>query len=91
MDNLSLMKHFRLISLCNVVYKTCSKVLVNRLKSLMSHCITENQSTFITGRLFSDNVIVVHELFHYLKGTKNGPNKGTSINMDMKNAYDRVE
>ncbi|KAL4383540.1 hypothetical protein GQ457_15G011040 [Hibiscus cannabinus] len=91
LDNLTLMKHFRLISLCNVVYKTCSKVLVNRVKPLMSHCIAKNQSVFVGGRLISNNVIVANELFHYLKGSKNGSNKGAAIKLDMEKAYDRVE
>ncbi|KAL4296847.1 hypothetical protein GQ457_12G013350 [Hibiscus cannabinus] len=90
-DSPTLMKHFRPISLCTVVYKTCSKVLVNRMKPLMSCCIAENQSAFVPGRLISDNVIVANELFHYLNGSKNGPNKGAAIKLDMEKAYDRVE
>ncbi|KAL4272949.1 hypothetical protein GQ457_13G013230 [Hibiscus cannabinus] len=90
-DSPTLMKHYRPISLCNVVYKTCSKVLVNQLKDLMPLCIAENQSAFVKGRLISDNVIVANELFHYLKGSKNGPNKGAAIKLDMEKAYDRVE
>ncbi|KAL4323583.1 hypothetical protein GQ457_11G024750 [Hibiscus cannabinus] len=57
----------------------------------MSLCIVENQSAFVGGGLISDNVIVAHELFHYLKGSKNGSNKGVAIKLDMENACDRVE
>ncbi|KAE8694717.1 Microtubule associated protein family protein isoform 3 [Hibiscus syriacus] len=37
------------------------------------------------------NFLVAHELIHYLKDSKNGPNKGVAIKLDMKKAYDMVE
>lgn len=32
--------HFRLISLCNVIYKVISKIMVNRLKPFMDSLVT---------------------------------------------------
>ncbi|KAL4324280.1 hypothetical protein GQ457_11G002870 [Hibiscus cannabinus] len=90
-DKPDLIKQYRPISLCNVVYKTCAKVLVNRLRPLMNTCIAPNQSAFVPGRLISDNVLITHEIMHYLKSSKNGPNKGSAIKLDMEKAYDRVE
>ncbi|KAE8707155.1 hypothetical protein F3Y22_tig00110387pilonHSYRG00987 [Hibiscus syriacus] len=86
-----LMKQFRPISLCSVIYKVVSKAIVNRLKPLMHVCVVENQCAFVPGRRIFDNFLVAHELIHYLKGSKNGPNKGVAIKLDKEKAYDRVE
>ncbi|XP_039043336.1 uncharacterized protein LOC120182422 [Hibiscus syriacus] len=44
-----------------------SKTLVNRLRSVLSHCIDDSQAAFVPGRLLFDNFLVAHEVFHYLK------------------------
>ncbi|KAH6777453.1 hypothetical protein C2S51_008765 [Perilla frutescens var. frutescens] len=50
-------KDFRSINLCNVICKLLSEVIVNMLKLALLSIIYVSQSTFILGRLNSDNAL----------------------------------
>lgn len=41
--------------------------------------------------MIHSNVLIAHELMHYLGSLKNGPNKGFVVKLNMSKAYDRVE
>lgn len=62
---------FRSINLSNFIYKIISKTIVNILKPWMSSLIPENQNAFVPHQAIQDNIMIVHEVFHYLKMSNN--------------------
>lgn len=86
------MMDFRPISLCNVLYKILSKVLVNRIKPVLCYIIGEAQSAFVSDRLITDNIIIASEVFQWLDvWSKSEDTTEYALKIDMSKAYDRVE
>lgn len=85
------MSDFRPISCCNFIYKTISKILVNRLKLHLPNLISPNQSAFIEGRPIQDNILVAHEAFHNFRLRKKGKKALCALKLDIHKAYYRVE
>ena len=82
---------FRPIALCNILYKLISKVLANRLKSLLPHVISESQSAFQPDKAISYNILVAYETLHHMKTKKTGKVGYMALKLDMSKAYDWVE
>ncbi|XP_043699944.1 uncharacterized protein LOC122650608 [Telopea speciosissima] len=45
----------------------------------------------IASRAISDNVLIAHELFHYINKMKKGKRKLVALKLEMKKAYDKLE
>lgn len=82
---------YRPISLCKVLYKLISEVIVNHLKTFISHLISECQSTFVPGRQITNNILIAYELIHFLKKKDQGKKGFMSIKLDMSKTYNHVE
>lgn len=88
-DNPNLVSDYRPISLCNVIYKIVSKILANRLSSILPNLIGWEQSGFVAGRCPFDNIIALQEIVHSLeRDTINLPRM--IINIDIEKAYDTI-
>ncbi|KAL5574782.1 hypothetical protein UlMin_016481 [Ulmus minor] len=84
-------KDFRLISLCNVLYKIVSRSITNRFRLILNDVIGESQSAFVTGRLIMDNVLVGFETMHWIRQHRGGKTGYMALKLDMSKAYDIVE
>lgn len=83
-------EQFRLITLCNVLYRIITKILAIRLKGSLNVIIHLTQSTFISSRSILDNCIINHAIMNFIHSRK-GKDGYMAIKVDMTKAYDMVE
>lgn len=87
-SNPTTVHQFCLTSLCNVVYKILTKVLVQRIYSLLDDIISPLQSILIPGRTTSGNILVAQELMHSIWKV-NKKNGGIAVKLGLAKTYDR--
>jgi hypothetical protein len=78
---------YRPISLCNLCYKIIAKLLANRLRSILSKGLAEEQLGFLHGRQILDAVGTTQECLHNIK-SKN--HKALILKLDLRKAYDLI-
>ncbi|CAN0918247.1 LINE-1 retrotransposable element ORF2 protein [Linum grandiflorum] len=87
----SAMTQLRPISLYQVIYKIIAKILAARLSVPLSTIIGKHQNGFIKNRQITGNLIVAHEIMHFLRKKKSGNKFYMALKLDMEKAFDRIE
>lgn len=70
LDVVTSMKHFKPIGLCNMSYKTITKIVASRIKLSVNKLIGLAQCAFVPKRQGQDNIIVAQEIFHSMRTKK---------------------
>lgn len=79
------------IALYNTQYKIIAKLLSMRIKPLLHMLISPSQSAFVSGRSIGDNVLITHEVLHFLRQSKAEKHVSMAVKTDMSKAYYRIE
>ncbi|XP_059314087.1 uncharacterized protein LOC132064926 [Lycium ferocissimum] len=77
----------RPISLSNFINKIITKVIHDRLESILPSLISQNQSDFVKGRNIIENVLLTQAVVADIR--KRGRPANVVIKLDMAKAYDR--
>ncbi|XP_070020817.1 secreted RxLR effector protein 78-like [Nicotiana tabacum] len=86
----SMIKNYRPICLCNTVYKTMTKIIVNRIKFYLPYIIGPNQASFLSNRKALDNASIVQEYITHF-GKMEGKSSNMILKIDLEKAFDRLE
>ena len=82
--------NYRSISLCNIVYKVVTKIIVARLRPYLDKLISHLQAAFVPGRKGVDSAIIMQEIIHSLE-RKRGRMGYMALKIDLEKAYDKLE
>jgi hypothetical protein len=66
-------------------------VVAHRLRAILSEIIFEEQSTFVPGRMITNNIIAAYECLHFMKKKQAQDNGFCALKLDMRKVYDPVE
>ncbi|GKB71407.1 RNA-directed DNA polymerase, eukaryota [Tanacetum coccineum] len=78
---------FRPISLIGCVYKVITKVLANRLATVISDLVSETQSAFVANRQILDGPFILNEVLNWCKRKRK---QAMFFKVDFAKAYDSV-
>jgi hypothetical protein len=80
-------RDYRPISLVGSMYKLLSKVLANRVKTVLELLISDSQNAFVGGRQTLDSVLIANEC---LDSRLKSSTPGILCKLDIEKAYDHV-
>ncbi|XP_028554221.1 uncharacterized protein LOC114580528 [Dendrobium catenatum] len=81
---------FRPISLCQSLYKVVAKIIVNRMKPVLSFVVGEEQGAFVPGRSISNHGLLAQEIIgNFQHSTK--LSGMMALKVDMEQAYDCMD
>ena len=83
-----LIKNRRPLSLLNCDYKIAAKAIANRIKSVTSKLINNDQTGFIKGRFIGENITLIDNIINYAS-ENNIP--GLLLFIDFEKAFDSLE
>lgn len=87
-DKPSTFAEYKPISLCNLLYKLITKIIVGLMKVVLGECISVEQFGFLPSRQIMDAAGIVRETLHSIK-LKNIP--VMILKLDLEKAYDKVD
>lgn len=82
-------KDFRPIPCCNVTLKCITKILANRLQSVLPYLFNKSQFAFVQGRSIVDNVLLMQELARGCHRDDGVPR--CALKLDLMKAYDSMD
>lgn len=89
LENPTSLRMYRHISLCNVTYKTITKIIANILQTILHQLVGPHQTSFVPGRYIMKNIVVAQDIVHSMR-KKTGPRGFMAIKVDLEKAYDRL-
>ena len=87
-DERNLAKNWRPISLLNTDYKLASKVITERLKTVMSSIVHQDQTCSVPGRSVFSNLQLVRDVLDMIDKTNE---TGILVTLNDEKAFDRVD
>lgn len=87
LENPTSLRIYQHISLCNVTYKTITKIIANRLQTILHQLVMPHQTNFVPGRYITENIAVAQEIVHSMH-KKTSPRGFMAIKVDLEKAYD---
>ena len=85
------MSDYHPISLSDVISRLVSKVLANKVKTILPYTISDAQSAFVLDKLITDNTSVAYEMLHMLRNRRQGKIGHMAMKLDFSKAYNCVE